>query len=431
MGKEDPDDPNNNFYEYTIDEDLCDGCGKCVKACKPPAGTARSGSRSATTSASSATPAPSGSPAATGPSSARPVQAFLPGGAAGTARGDPAGARRALRAGRRRAPHRRCPLLSAGRPAAQYQRRRPTSGESTLPRPRPSPAARRPGAVARCRCPGSGPGALGMAVSAGAEPDGVILLSMAALAYFGFYRRGASAPLAPSRTSSSRPRDPAPPWSRARPGVLPPPARRRPPVRAGVLRRGLPHGALQDLVLLRPVRVPNRTRPARSARSSTSTWGRRSFLGRPGDRHRRSRTPPPGRAAVPHLRVGPLHWDLPRDRAVPPCWRWGRASSSWGCSWPAVLPLALPLRRHPQPPLARVLEGLPHHARQGARLRPLLGRACPYGAIESMRALRGPCLSCARCYETCPRHHEARKGRAPARLVRVEELEPSGKAGAP
>jgi Na+-translocating ferredoxin:NAD+ oxidoreductase subunit B len=38
VGKEDKEDPNNNYYEYTIDESLCDGCGKCVKACKPPAG---------------------------------------------------------------------------------------------------------------------------------------------------------------------------------------------------------------------------------------------------------------------------------------------------------------------------------------------------------------------------------------------------------
>jgi len=38
VGKIDEEDPNNNYYEYTVDESLCDGCGKCVKACKPPAG---------------------------------------------------------------------------------------------------------------------------------------------------------------------------------------------------------------------------------------------------------------------------------------------------------------------------------------------------------------------------------------------------------
>jgi len=38
VGEVDPDDPNNNYYEYVVDEALCDGCGKCVKACKPPAG---------------------------------------------------------------------------------------------------------------------------------------------------------------------------------------------------------------------------------------------------------------------------------------------------------------------------------------------------------------------------------------------------------
>jgi len=37
-GREDPDDPNNNYYEYTIDEKRCTGCGKCIKACKPPMG---------------------------------------------------------------------------------------------------------------------------------------------------------------------------------------------------------------------------------------------------------------------------------------------------------------------------------------------------------------------------------------------------------
>jgi electron transport complex protein RnfB len=38
IGWIDPDDPANNFYEYTIDEEKCNGCGRCVLECKEPAG---------------------------------------------------------------------------------------------------------------------------------------------------------------------------------------------------------------------------------------------------------------------------------------------------------------------------------------------------------------------------------------------------------
>ncbi|MDO8836767.1 MAG: hypothetical protein Q7V01_14295 [Vicinamibacterales bacterium] len=38
VGTFDEEDPNNNYYEYTVDEAKCDGCAKCVKACLPPAG---------------------------------------------------------------------------------------------------------------------------------------------------------------------------------------------------------------------------------------------------------------------------------------------------------------------------------------------------------------------------------------------------------
>ncbi len=35
----------------------------------------------------------------------------------------------------------------------------------------------------------------------------------------------------------------------------------------------------------------------------------------------------------------------------------------------------------------------------------LCAEACPYGAIEGLRAMRATCLSCARCYKYCPREH--------------------------
>jgi len=49
--------------------------------------------------------------------------------------------------------------------------------------------------------------------------------------------------------------------------------------------------------------------------------------------------------------------------------------------------------------------------------------ACPYGAIEEMRAIRRKCLYCARCYAACPRagplaRHKAQVGS----LVRLGEV---------
>lgn len=38
VGDYDPYDPNNNFFEYSIDEEKCNGCGRCVELCKPPRG---------------------------------------------------------------------------------------------------------------------------------------------------------------------------------------------------------------------------------------------------------------------------------------------------------------------------------------------------------------------------------------------------------
>ena len=38
IGEIDPEDPANNYFEYVIDEEKCDGCGKCVMGCKEPLG---------------------------------------------------------------------------------------------------------------------------------------------------------------------------------------------------------------------------------------------------------------------------------------------------------------------------------------------------------------------------------------------------------
>lgn len=53
----------------------------------------------------------------------------------------------------------------------------------------------------------------------------------------------------------------------------------------------------------------------------------------------------------------------------------------------------------------------------------LCAAACPYGAIENLRAVRSSCLSCARCFERCPRHRvQASGGRAPQSSIPVAEL---------
>jgi NAD-dependent dihydropyrimidine dehydrogenase PreA subunit len=49
----------------------------------------------------------------------------------------------------------------------------------------------------------------------------------------------------------------------------------------------------------------------------------------------------------------------------------------------------------------------------------LCTEACPYGAIEKMRAVRKDCLYCARCYAACPRDGDL--ARAKAQLLTLSE----------
>jgi NosR/NirI family nitrous oxide reductase transcriptional regulator len=52
----------------------------------------------------------------------------------------------------------------------------------------------------------------------------------------------------------------------------------------------------------------------------------------------------------------------------------------------------------------------------------LCADACPYGAIHNLRADRASCLACARCYDYCPRELELHGGiRGDTQLVQVKE----------
>ena len=73
-------------------------------------------------------------------------------------------------------------------------------------------------------------------------------------------------------------------------------------------------------------------------------------------------------------------------------------------------------------PYGALLNWCTRLARRGVTITPdkeldcgLCTEACPYGAIEKMRAVRRNCLYCARCYAACPR--DGKLARAKARLV--------------
>jgi polyferredoxin len=250
--------------------------------------------------------------------------------------------------------------------------------------------------------------------------NGVLLLTIAAVAYFGFYRKGCTCPIGAIQNVTASLVDPTYMISF---GVI---AFFFVPLVATLLFGRVfcgvvcPLGAVQDLVLVKPVTVPERLDRA-------LRWLPYVYLG----------------LAVLfagwglHLAVG--GWEIHVGRRFIIC-EWdpfialfrvsgafhmlaigggfilagmfvGRPYCRWLCPYGGILAL-----------LSRV-------AWKNVQITPdkevdcgLCANACPFGAIENLRADRGTCIACARCYDSCPFEIERRGG--PSADVQIARLVP-------
>lgn len=235
--------------------------------------------------------------------------------------------------------------------------------------------------------------------------NGVLLLSLGTLAYFGFFRKGCVCPIGSIQNVTLSLVDP---YYLMSIGVIL--FFFLPLVAALLFGRVFcgsvcPHGAVQDLVLLWPVKVPERVDRA-------LRWIPYTYLG----------------IAVLfagwglHLKFGAWQIDVGKRFLI--C-EWdpfvglfrisgsfhmlaigagfillgmfvGRPYCRWLCPYGAILGI------------------LSRFAWKNVQVTPdkeldcgLCSDACPYGAIRNLRADRAACVACARCFESCPRHRHS------------------------
>jgi NosR/NirI family nitrous oxide reductase transcriptional regulator len=235
--------------------------------------------------------------------------------------------------------------------------------------------------------------------------NGVLLVSIGALGYFGFFRKGCVCPIGSIQNVTLSLVDP---HFLISIGVI---IFFFLPLAAALLFGRVfcgsvcPHGALQDLVLLRPVKVPERLNRA-------LRWLPYIYLG----------------VAVLfagwelHLQFGAWQTDLGRRFII--C-EWDPFVGLFRISGPfhmlvigaGILLLGMFIGR---PycrwicPYGAILAILSRFAWKNVQITPdkeldcgLCAESCPYGAIRDLRADRAYCLACARCFESCPRHRQA------------------------
>jgi NosR/NirI family nitrous oxide reductase transcriptional regulator len=236
--------------------------------------------------------------------------------------------------------------------------------------------------------------------------NGVMLLSIGALAYFGFYRKGCICPIGAIQNVTLSLVDSRYLISF---GVI---AFFFLPLAAALLFGRIfcggvcPLGAVQDLVLLRPVKVPEKLN--RSLRWLPyvylglavlfAGWGLHWKIGawqvQAGRRFLICEWDP----FIGFFRMsGPFHMLAIGAGFILLGMFVGRPYCRWLCPYGGLLAI-----------LSRV-------AWKNVQITPdkeldcgLCAEACPYGAIRDLRADRASCLACARCYESCPREVQFR-----------------------
>jgi polyferredoxin len=302
-------------------------------------------------------------------------------------------------------------MLGAAVASAQWQKAPPDFGDSygfpTPAHPEPRAAWLRAVDVAALA------GGLGLAawlILVRRSRKGVTLLSAGALAYFGFYRQGCICPIGSIQNVSLSLVDPQYAVSG---GVI---AFFFLPLLAAFLVGRVfcggvcPLGAIQDLVLLRPVRVPRRLDAALGV-VPYLYLGAAVYFAAFGYAVRTA-----GGQLATVRRFVICEWDpfVGFFRLAGPSSMLaigagvlllgvfvGRPYCRWLCPYGALLaiPSRVAWRNVSITPDAELDCGL-------------CAEACPFGAIRNLRADRASCLACARCYDSCPRQRELVRGRS-------------------